>query len=148
MTGDNFSGRTISQKAFAGLFSYQSFPITSDRPYISGRPKVGPAKYPTTSDLQSGHFWSVFFLSFFWSHQVRIGHWPPTVWWNFFWYGKSFKFTGPTVQWIFYLIGKDCILHSHIPQGGVDVPFRGCDLWPNFLPSILMPLLTLIEGRW
>ena len=38
------------------------------------------------------------------------------------------------------------IAHTH-PSGGVDVPFLGCDLRPNFLPLILRPLLTLIDGR-
>ena len=37
----------------------------------------------------------------------------------------------------------DCfhIAHSHA-LGGVDVPFRGFELRPNFLPSILGRLLT------
>ena len=26
----------------------------------------------------------LFFECFLWSHQVTIGHWPPTVWWCFF----------------------------------------------------------------
>ena len=37
------------------------------------------------------------------------------------------------------------IAYTH-PSGGVYVPFGGCDFWPNFLPSILRPLLTLING--
>ena len=36
------------------------------------------------------------------------------------------------------------ITYTH-PWGGVDVPFGGCDLWPNFLPLILRPLLTLFD---
>ena len=53
----------------------QSFPITSDRSDMSGKTEVGPTKYPSTSDLQSGYFLVSFvFLSFFWSHKVRIGH--------------------------------------------------------------------------
>ena len=41
----------------------------------------------------------------------------------------------------------DCFhtAHTH-PSGGVDVPFGGYDLSPNFLPSIFRPLLTLIDG--
>ena len=35
---------------------YQSFPIMSDRPDMSGKTEVGPSKYPTTSDLQPGYF--------------------------------------------------------------------------------------------
>ena len=38
----------------------QSFPIASDRPDMSGKTEVGPAKYPTTSDLQSGYFFGQF----------------------------------------------------------------------------------------
>ena len=87
----------------------QSFPTTSDRPDMSGETEVYMSEYPVTFDLQSGYFLvSSVFRSCFWSHKVRIGHWPPTFRWNFFWSDKSFKFTGPTVQWNFDLIGKDC----------------------------------------
>ena len=37
-----------------------SFPITSDRPDMSGETDVGPTKYPVTSDLQSGYFFVQF----------------------------------------------------------------------------------------
>ena len=63
----------------------QSFLITLERPDMSGKTEAGPAKYPTTSDLQSRYFLSVLsFDLFFWSCKVRIGHWPPTVSWIFF----------------------------------------------------------------
>ena len=41
---------------FISNIGYQSFPIMSDRPEMSGKTEVGPAKYPTTSDLQSDFF--------------------------------------------------------------------------------------------
>ena len=43
----------------------QSFPVTSDRPDMSGKTEVGPTKYPSTSDLQSGYFLVSFFCRFF-----------------------------------------------------------------------------------
>ena len=84
----------------------QSFPITSDRP--TGKTEVGPAKYPTTSDLQSGYFLASFvFFNVFFVSPGKNRLLPTYCLVNFFWSGKSFKFTGPTVQWIFELIGKD-----------------------------------------
>ena len=41
----------------------QSFPITLDRPEMSGKTEVGPTKYPATSDLQSGYFFGQFCLT-------------------------------------------------------------------------------------
>ena len=41
---------------YLNKYGTQSFPIASDRPDMSGQTEVGPAKYPTTSDLQSGYF--------------------------------------------------------------------------------------------
>ena len=44
----------------------QSFPITLNQPDMSGKTEVGLAKYPATSDLQSGYFFGQFcFWSFF-----------------------------------------------------------------------------------
>ena len=38
--------------------------------------------------------------------------------------------------------------HTWHPSGGVDVPFVGYGLSPNFLPSILSQFLTLIDDKW
>ena len=57
------------------VLRHQSFPITSDRPDISGKTEVGLTKYPATSDIQSGYFFGQFcFLFVFWSRKVKIGH--------------------------------------------------------------------------
>ena len=42
------------------LSAVPSFPIASDRPDMSGKTEGCPAKYPTTSDLQSGYFFGQF----------------------------------------------------------------------------------------
>ena len=58
------SALTLSNNLFSNftMFNagYQSFPITSDRPDMSGKTEVGPTKYPATSDLQSGYFFGQF----------------------------------------------------------------------------------------
>ena len=64
---------------------------------MSGKTEAGPAKYPTTSDLQSGYFLVIFFYLFLVSEGKNR---PLTTYCLviFFWSGKNFKFTGPTVQ--------------------------------------------------
>ena len=43
----------------------------------------------------------------------------------------------------------NCFHTAHTnPSGGVDVPFGGYDLWPNFFPLILRRLLTLFDFGW
>ena len=49
----------------------QSFPITSDRPDMSGETDVGLTKYPATSDLQSGYFFGQF--CFFGRFKTEVG---------------------------------------------------------------------------
>ena len=59
----------------AGRTLMQSFPITSDRPDMSGKTEVGPTKYPATSDLPSGYFFGQFCFSVvFLVSVVRISH--------------------------------------------------------------------------
>ena len=46
---------------------------------MSGKTEMGPAKYPTTSDLQSGYFWSVLFLFLVIFFVSQSKNWPLTT---------------------------------------------------------------------
>ena len=64
MVVNNFLNPLITKVNFSGeRVKAQYLPITSNRPDISGKTQVDPAKYPTTLDNPV----IIFFVIFFWS---------------------------------------------------------------------------------
>ena len=123
----------------------QSLPITSDRPDMSGKTEVVPAKYLTTSDLQSGYFFDQFcFLVFFFVTQGKKGHWQPTVGWNLFWSVKSFKYRGVDLLSgkILNLLGKRASIDYII----LELLFRVHNICQKYCRFYLITLTLSVRG--